>query len=46
MKELKAGESNPYCAKLQEPGVINIINKNKSLVESFGALVDEAFLNF
>ena len=46
MKELKTGESNPYCAKLQEPGVINIINKNKSLVESFGDLVDEAFLNF
>ena len=46
MKELKAGESNPYCAKQQEPGVINIINKNKSLVESFGDLVDEAFLNF
>ena len=45
-EELKAGESNSYCAKLQEPGVVNIIIKNKSLVESFGDLVNEAFLNF
>ena len=45
-EDLKAGESNSYCAKLQETGVINIINDNRILVEPFGDLVDETFLFF
>ena len=45
-EELKVGESNSYCAKLQQAGVTDVINQNKSRVEPFGELVDEAFLNF
>ena len=45
-EDLKAGESKSYYAKLQESGVINIINDNRILVEAFGDLVDEAFLFF
>lgn len=45
-EQLKIGESDSYCAILQEPGVISIINENHSLVEPFGDLLDEAFLNF
>ena len=45
-EELKVCESNSYCAKLQQAGVIDVINQNKSRVEPFGELVDEAFLNF
>ena len=35
-----------YSAKLLEAGVINVINKNKSLAEPFSDMVDEAFLHF
>ena len=45
-EELKVGKSNSYCAKLQQAGVIDVINQNKSRVEPFGELVDEVFLNF
>ena len=45
-EQLQAGELNSYRPKLQEPGVINIINGKKSLVEPFGDLVDGVFLNF
>ena len=45
-EQLKIGESNSYCATLKEPEVISIINENHSLVEPFGDLLDEAFLNF
>lgn len=39
-EQLKIGESDSYCAILQEPGVISIINENHSLVEPFGDLLD------
>ena len=45
-EDLKAGELNSYWAKLQEPGVINVINESKSLIGPFGDLVDKVFLNF
>ena len=35
-----------YSTKLLEAGVINVINKNKSLAEPFSDMVDEAFLHF
>ena len=44
--ELKSGEPPSYFAKLNEPGVIDIINFNKALTEPFSDLVDEAFLHF
>ena len=31
-----------YFAKLQEPGVMDIINKNKGIMEPFGEIVDQA----
>ena len=33
-----------YQVKLLEPGVINIINRNKATVEPFSELVDQALL--
>ena len=37
--------SGTYCEKLQEPGVIDIINKNKQVFEPYGNLVESALLN-
>ena len=31
-----------YFAKLQEPGVMDIINRNKGIMELFGEIVDQA----
>ena len=45
-EQLKAGEPLPHSAKLLEAGVINVINENKSLVEPFSDMVDEAFVHF
>ena len=34
-----------YVVKLQEPGVMDIINRNKATVEPFGEVVDQALSN-
>ena len=34
-----------YFAKSQKPGVMEIITRNKSLIEPFGEMVEEALLN-
>ena len=34
-----------YFAKLQEPGVMDIINRNKAIMEPFGEIVDQALSN-
>ena len=44
--EFKSGEPHSYFAKLNERGVIGIINFNKALTAPFSKLVDEAFLHF
>ena len=44
--ELKVGQPSSYSTKLCEPGVFEIVNKNKSLVEPYSDLVNAAFLNY
>ena len=44
--ELKVGQPSSYSSKLGEPGVIEVINNNKSLVEPYNHLVNDAFLNY
>ena len=34
-----------YFSKLEEPGVIDITNRNKSVIEPFGEMVEQALLN-
>ena len=43
---MKSGEPPSYFAKLNELGVIDIINFNKALTEPFSDLDGEAFLHF
>ena len=43
-KELLSGDAPTYVSKLSEPGVIEVVNQNHSLVEPFAAIVDDAFL--
>ena len=43
---LKSGDPSTFQSKLNEPGVIEIINHNKIAVEPFSDLVDEAFVRF
>ena len=43
--KLKVGQPSSYSSKLREPGVIEVINKNKSLVKPYRDLVNDAFLN-
>ena len=45
-EELKSPPvTGSYRAKLLEPGVINIINRNKATMEPFSELVDQALLS-
>ena len=44
--ELKVGQPSSYSSKLSEPGVLEIVNNNKSLVEPYSDLVNAAFLNY
>jgi len=44
--ELKGTESGLYTEKLLEPGIIDIINRNKLINEPFGEFVEDAFLHF
>ena len=44
--ELVSQNSQTYIEKLQEPGVIDVINTNKTLIEPFSEIVDEAFEQF
>lgn len=41
---LKSREFSSYCAKLNELGVIDVVNRNKLLTEPFSELVDEAYM--
>ena len=43
-KELLSGNPSAYVSKLSEPGVIEVVNQNYSLVEPFAAIIDDAFL--
>ena len=43
-KEPLSGNPPTYASKLSEPGVIEVVNQNYSLVESFAAIVDVVFL--
>ena len=42
---LKVRQSSSYSSKLGKPGVIEVTNNNKSLVEPYNDLVNDAFLN-
>ena len=42
---LKVGQPSSYYSKLNEPGVIEVINNNKSLVP-YSDLVNDTFLNY
>ena len=44
--ELKLGQSPSYSSKLNEPGVLDVVNYKKSLVEPHSDLVDAAFINY
>ena len=44
--ELKVGQPSSYSSKLSETGVIEVINNNKSLIEPYSDLVNDAFLNY
>ena len=43
--ELKVGQPPSYSSKLSEPGVLEIVNNNKRLVEPSSDLLNAAFLN-
>ena len=43
-KELLSGNPPTYASKLSEPGVIDLVNQNYSLVEPFATIADNAFL--
>ena len=43
-KELLSGNPLTYVSKLSEPGAIEVVNQNYSLVETFAAIIDDAFL--
>ena len=45
-RELTVGQPSSYSSKLNEPGVIEVINNNKSLVEPYSDLVNYAFVNY
>ena len=44
--KLKRGRPPSHCSKLNESGVLNVVNTNKGLVEPFSHLVDAAFVQF
>ena len=44
-EHLKSSNSGTFTEKLQEPGVLSVVNINKQMFEPFGDLVDTALLN-
>ena len=44
--QIKVGKPSSYCSKLSAPGVLEIVNNKKSLVEHYCDLVNAAFLNY
>ena len=42
-KEHKSNNPSTYRSKLEEPGVLDVLNKNYLLFEPFPTIVDEAF---
>ena len=44
-ENLKSGNSGKFSEKVQEPGIIDIVNRNKHIFEPYGDLVDSALLN-
>lgn len=45
-EHLFSENSHSYIEKLNEPGVINIVNQNRCLIEPFSELVQQAFEQF
>ena len=43
--DLKSNITGSYSEKLQEPGVIDVINRNKQVFEPYADLVESALLN-
>ena len=43
-KELLSGSPPTYVSKLSEPGVIEVVNQNYCLVETFATIVNDVFL--
>ena len=43
-KELLSANPPTYASKFSEPGVIDLVNQNYSLVEPFATIVDNTFL--
>ena len=39
-QNLKYADSGSYCEKLQEPGILDIVNRNKQVFEPYGELVE------
>jgi len=44
--ELLSNEHNSYIQKLNESGVLDIINRNRALIQPYSELVDEALVRF
>ena len=44
-EELKCTVTGTYFAKLQEPAVLHIINRSKSVMEPYSDMVEEALSN-
>ena len=44
--ELKSGQPPSYCSKMNEPGMLDVVNTNKSSAETFSDLVDAGFVHF
>ena len=42
--ESKTGQLPSYCPKLNEPGVLDIINCNIELIDPFSDLIDDTWL--
>ena len=42
-KELLSGNPPTYVSKFSEPGAIEVVNQNCSLVEPFATIIDDSF---
>ena len=44
--DLLADQRNSYIEKLNEPGVLQIINRNRAVIKLFSGIVEEALLRY
>ena len=44
-QDLQSVNSGTYSEKLREPGIIDIVNRNKQVFEPYGDLVESALVN-